>query len=296
MKINVIVYNNKEEMEDGAGNGVARDIFAAFWKEVADSLLIGQSHRVPFVRHDLYLNEWEAVGRILLTGCKEYKYFPLVLASAFTCFVLFDAVPDHILLESFYMYLAPDERETLKASIESYDSCNKEELFGVLDRFNCRKQVNAANMKIIIMELARQELVQKPYLMASAIKPFMLKMKSFASFQSPERVHAFYDRVKPTPRKVLDLLKMTERENPSNFCSDMYVVWTQLNLGSCFNFARAQTGSGTGSCAVESIQVTFTRLDGAGRRPIARTCAPLLELPSTYENFCQLRKRVLKYF
>eukprot|EP00794_Sanderia_malayensis_P020900 gene20900-22951_t len=76
--------------------------------------------------------EWEAVGRILLFGYREYKYFPMILASAFTCFVLFSDVPEDMLLQSFYLHLAPDERVALKAGIDDFENCDQEEFFDVL--------------------------------------------------------------------------------------------------------------------------------------------------------------------
>ena len=42
---------------------------------------------------------------------------------------------------------------------------------------------------------------------------------------------------------------------------------------------------------VEAIKVTFrTNESKFTRRPIAHTCGPCLELPSTYSNFCELRE------
>ena len=40
------------------------------------------------------------------------------------------------------------------------------------------------------------------------------------------------------------------------------------------------------SCS--SINVTFTKMEGAARRPMVHTCAPTLELPSTYQTFNEL--------
>ena len=39
---------------------------------------------------------------------------------------------------------------------------------------------------------------------------------------------------------------------------------------------------------VDKIEVTVTKLD-FGRRPVAHTCGPLLELPSTYLSYPELR-------
>ena len=63
----VIDPQGNEEM--GVGNGVSRDVYTIFWKEVANSLLIGETERVPYVRYDLFKYEWEVTGKILLKGC-----------------------------------------------------------------------------------------------------------------------------------------------------------------------------------------------------------------------------------
>ena len=48
-------------------------------------------------------------------------------------------------------------------------------------------------------------------------------------------------------------------------------------------FLQFITGSDITSC--DSIEVTFSALDGTSRRPVARTCGPLLEIPSSYQSY-----------
>jgi len=59
-----------------------------------------------------------------------------------------------------------------------------------------------------------------------------------------------------------------------------------LNDNSLRNFLQFTTGSDL--ITVKSILVIFNLLDGALRRPIARTCGPLIELPSTYQSYNEL--------
>ena len=42
----------------------------------------------------------------------------------------------------------------------------------------------------------------------------------------------------------------------------------------------------------ESISLTFTLLDGPGRRPINRFCGPTPEQPSTYESYSELTEEL----
>ena len=58
------IINPQENVESGVGSGVSRDVYSLFWAEVSDSYLIGTDQRVPFVLHDLYIPEWEAISDI----------------------------------------------------------------------------------------------------------------------------------------------------------------------------------------------------------------------------------------
>ena len=44
----------------------------------------------------------------------------------------------------------------------------------------------------------------------------------------------------------------------------------------------------------KKIQVTFIKYKGLRTRPIAHTCGPLLEIPSTYVNFVEFREEFTK--
>jgi len=44
------------------------------------------------------------------------------------------------------------------------------------------------------------------------------------------------------------------------------------------------------------LEVAFTKLEGVGCRPIACTCGPVLELPSTYTNLVQLKEQFNNIF
>ena len=56
------------------------------------------------------------------------------------------------------------------------------------------------------------------------------------------------------------------------------ILWMDKLCLICFSFL---TGSNVMTC--ELISVTFSMLEGTGRRPIIRTCGPIIELSSTYQ-------------
>ena len=172
-EIDFTVVDHRGDEEIGAGTGVAREVFTSFWKEVYDSILIGHTERVPIVIHDFFKEEWVAIARIICKGYMQRGYFPVRLSSSFICYSIFDNVPDDLIVESSYNYLAADEKDTLKQSIVDFKSCDEEELLDILDRLQCHQQPTAKNMKDIIFQLARQEMITRPHYREVIVKENM---------------------------------------------------------------------------------------------------------------------------
>ena len=57
------------------------------------------------------------------------------------------------------------------------------------------------------------------------------------------------------------------------------------SLGMFLHFC---TSCDISTCDSIQLQVSFTTLEGFVRRPVARTCVPILELPSTFESYPSL--------
>ena len=98
----------------GEGNGALREVYTSFWKEVANSLLIGETERVPYVRHDLFKYELEAIGKILLKAYIGTWYFLVILSKAFVLYTSFGEAGVDDLLSSLFLYLSNDETNMLK--------------------------------------------------------------------------------------------------------------------------------------------------------------------------------------
>ncbi len=284
------IIDDRGKPEKGAGIGVARDVFSLFWKAFGDSMTIGERERVPFVRHDHFVNEWQAIGRILVHGYKMVSYFPLILSKTFIGYCLFgDSVPDSVVINSFKKYLSIDEEELVEKCLSpdthEFDS---EEIVDFLDRFNCRTILNENNCQKVITELAKQELIQKPHIMLSTWQPILSELKMFESFQSFDKLEMLYDRMKPTNKKVLQLLQAqpnTDGERDALKFLQRYV--RGLDTGNLGHFLRFTTGADI--LIVNSISVSFVKVDGILKAPVAHTCGPVLELPCTFQDFCELR-------
>ncbi|KAJ7386720.1 hypothetical protein OS493_006732 [Desmophyllum pertusum] len=262
------IINERGKQEAGVGVGVNREVFCLFWKEFANAMTIGERERVPFVRHDHFIKEWEAVGRILVKGFISVSYFPLFLSKAFMCYCLFDAeVPDSILLESFMKYLSPVEEELVKDYLVK-------DCFPENENDECKNSWKGS--------IAEQESVRRILVVE--------RLKQYPQFQSISSIQGLYDACKPTNKKVLETLEAhpnTEAERDALKFLQRYI--RGLDNAKLIQFLRFTTASD--ALIANKIEIAFTRLEGAACRPIAHTCGPLLELPCTYSNFVELREQ-----
>ena len=92
-----------------------------------------------------------------------------MISKAFLIYSIYGKVNEEILVDSFLNYICEDERETIQNVLaidakESIFDC--EDFLDILDWFKYRSKVTTFNVKNIITELAKQELIQNPHLMA----------------------------------------------------------------------------------------------------------------------------------
>ena len=129
---------------------------------------------------DYFVEEWNAIGRILVKGFESVSYFPLFISKAFLGYCLFgNQVPDMVFLESFQKYLSKEEEEMIKAVIENNSFPeDKDDFDDFLERFQCRSFVKEEKLYRIILEIAEQELIQKPHLMISSWESVITSLKS----------------------------------------------------------------------------------------------------------------------
>ena len=245
-------------------------------------MTIGERERVPFVRHDYFVEEWEAVGRILVKGYMSISYFPTFLSKTFLCYCLFgNQVPDAIFLDSFTKYLSLVEEELIVDIIRKTQLPDDEDEFtDFLDRFQCRRVVSNENVNKIILEISKQELIQKPHLMIASLQPFVQQLKQYPQFQSISSVECLYDTLKPTTKKVLSsFVSNPESEGERDAFKFLQRFVRGLDMSKLERFLRFTTGMDI--LVGKNIEVTFIKCEGLGARPIAHTCGPVLEIPST---------------
>lgn len=282
----VIVIDNRGQQEEGRGMGVLLDVLTEFWQDVFTSLTVGSGEKVPFIRHDLERPQWEAIARILVYGYKTVQYFPINLSQLFLASCLFgeESISPDFLLTSFREYIAAEDREVLDACLsDAFDPDDKKTL-DFLSKFKCCRTPSKYNIQKIIVELARQELIQKPQYVVNIWDPIVNTLRSHYYFQTLEGLKGLYDSKRQTAERLIKLFRAEPSNDAERQCLEHLKSFVKSLEGKALNkFLQFCTGSDV--ITTDCIEVSFSALDGLQRRPVARTCVPLLELPTSYESY-----------
>ena len=293
--VTFVFIDSRGHEEKGSGIGVVRDALSLFWKEVYDSLLIGEKERVPYIRHDYSRRDWEAVASVLLKGYRMCQYIPLLISKTFLSYVLFgesSLSEPGILMQSFMQYISAEETKILQKSLSGdLDFQNEEEfneLLDVLKNYDCRARVTQENIEVVIQEIAHKEIIQKPQYVTNCWKDILQPLKG--TFPTPNSLADMYEQIKPSASKITKCIQSFPQSDAERECLGYlrrYIrgLDTPEKLATFVRFI-----SGSELMLFEGIQVTFTDLCGLERRPIARTCNSLLQLPSSYQSFPELRE------
>ena len=143
------------------------------------------------------------------------------------------------------------------------------------------------NVYGVILEIAKQELVQKPYIMLCSWKKCLSALKTFSEFSTVFNVDDYYRHILPTNRNVIKLIQ----SDPTNRNErDALGFLKQYIRGLDEPFLKYCTGSDV--ILVDKIAVEFVACPAIARRPIVHTCAPMMELPSSYASYCEFREEM----
>ncbi|XP_070543895.1 uncharacterized protein [Ptychodera flava] len=272
------------DAEAASGTGVFRDCFTGFWADFYERCTIGNTYRVPYLRHDFTRAKWEAVGRIISKGWEQGNYLPIGLAPPFMQEVLF-GMQDN-LLESYLLFVSETEGDLFREALRDFQSVDKEELLEVLDGHQCKKDPSTANIRDIVIEIAHKELIQEPMFV---IESWRAILRSVANTIGNMSLLDLYEEKKPTTRKVVKMLSFPDpiSVEATTMANHLRRYIREVDGPTLKRFLRFCTGSDI--MPDDPIKILFVNLEGIQRRPVAHTCSNLLELPLHYESYPDFR-------
>ena len=93
----------------------------------------------------------------------ETYYFPLFLSAIILTAALFgeESISVDCFIDGFKQYVSAEEGDLVNLIFDSFDEQN-EELMDLLSSYNCFRVPKENDFKNIIVELAHEELIQKP--------------------------------------------------------------------------------------------------------------------------------------
>lgn len=122
---------------------------------------------------------------------------------------------------------------------------------------------------------------------ANSWSPVLQSLRARSSFQNVANILAFYEDKKPTPKKVIKMLDASP-ENDAQRISLEHLTRFIKSLGSNVAAFLLFTTGASVMLDGQKLKVSFNELTRFARRPVAHTCAPMLQLPSTYQCYIEL--------
>ena len=284
----VKVIDDRGQMEKGEGRGVFRDILTGFWQEFFVSATVGANEKIPAIRHDYQSEQWKAIARVFVYGFSQERYLPIQLSPAFISVCLFgeSCITKAFLLESFKAFLSVSEQEIVNEVVSGNMSPLDDDVMEFLSSYQCFTTPSGNNIENIIWQLAHKEIIQKPRYIANCWTPILSLLKRYMPFQSLENLVSLYNEKKPNAKKVVKLLDAHPNTDAERACLDHLKRFIRSIEGNIGTFLQFTTGSNVLVC--DKISISFNKLEGLGRRPVAHTCTPTLEIPSTYQSYNEL--------
>ena len=145
------------------------------------------------------------------------------------------------------------------------------------------------NVYGVILEIAKQELGQKSYIMLCSWKKCLSALKTLTEFSTVFKIDDYYRHILPTNRNIIKLIQ----SNPANGNErDALGFLKQYVRGLDEPFSRKYLKYSTGSdvLLVDKIAVKLVACTTIAGRPIVHTCALIMELPSSYASYCEFRE------
>ena len=104
-------------------------------------------------------------------------------------------------------YVTTDDREVLTKCLSGDLDCQDDDLLELLSSYKCFKLPNKDNIKVLLMELAHQEIIQKPRYVAQCWSPIITSLKSDPHFCSVKSIKELFMDLSPNAKKVIKALQ-----------------------------------------------------------------------------------------
>ncbi|KAK3754730.1 hypothetical protein QZH41_019376 [Actinostola sp. cb2023] len=285
---NIMTFRLEGEMASDLG-GVSREVYSSFWKEGCAQFCEG-NETIFVPRHSgLSKGEYITLGKIIGHGYVLTGFFPVMLSQSYMQSVLIgeETVSDDFVMTDFINYLSPYEANTLQHILTSpkLEVDDIDFVIELEDRYGMRIPPNPSNIRNIVQQMARSELLEMPMFTMKYLKRGMMSSsygEQLWKDVSANNLNEVYQAQNPNPSTVLSLLTSEDETTLSAQEVKIYTFLKRyvrnLDQTKCAHFLKYCTGSTT--VVVKKISVTFYNTNSTEPLPKAHTCGAVLEMPS----------------
>ena len=147
--------------------GVARDMFSAFWEVAYIQAFDGGNVLTRAIHPHMDVAIYPVLGTIISHGYISSGFLPIRLSFPTVVSCLKGPgveMPDSFLLESFMDYVSTLEGTRLHNALKSAHFSGEEQsdIVSILSRFGCREMPTATNLRQLIIQVAKHELLMAP--------------------------------------------------------------------------------------------------------------------------------------
>lgn len=284
-------------------DGVKREAFSLFWNGAINAFFDGSNTFVPRISPDIEEDTYVLLGRAISHGFLLTGVIPLTINKVFLACAVYgkSGVTDAEFLEGLMELVSDYERRKLEiALLESEKGVLSQDiaefLFDFLAEYGVSKAPTAANLRNILICVAKNELCSKPTNAAQALKKGMCTgfYDELWQLSTKESLFLVYEAMVPSTEKVVSMLKEDEPANKSQAVVVRYLkkYVRGLNTKELHRFLRYATGSSSMSTLME-IKLIFHGYTGCQPYITVHTCSGIIDLPSGgYSSFNDFRQQL----
>lgn len=268
---------------DATGDGVLREFFAMFWDEFLSNNSEGAEHCTLALQSSYSDSVYEALGRSIEHQFLMCGTLPLQLVEALLHQLVAGRVDKNCLERSLLSMMTSTERQVVNAAIygTSFDTTR---LLEILADYGVQTFPRPDNIKEVILEVARAELVRKPFCALTKMKEGM--SATFTNLITTKDIAAMYHVCIPTSKNLLAALYS---ESPKDPDEEQTFRWLTRYVGELSKESASKLLRFVTACDTvvpgKRIKVEYDTMSEVALRPRARTCFRILVLPKNYRTY-----------
>ena len=194
-------------------------------------------------------------------------------------------VDNECLIQSFLSLLPPGEEQILANALSGHNF-DQNEVIDILSEFEVHVLPTPSNITSTIIQVAKSELIHKPYI---ALKKIQETMPQFWNTISRAHIKAMYQLTCPSRENVLRVLSSTPADSTEAKVFRWLCRYVKESDGDVLlNLVRFVTASSV-VIPGEYISVRYEPMPLLAMRPKSKTCFKILVLPKSYNTFRNMK-------